>query len=55
MDIKRARDIIRKSNISYTIYKINQDGSCKIDYQITNKDYEDILLNSLTVKNREGV
>lgn len=49
MDIKRARELIRQSNISYTSYRINQDGSIKIDYQITNEDYEDILLNSLFV------
>lgn len=49
MDIKRARELIRESNISYTIYRINPDGSIKIDYQITNKDYEDMLLNSLFV------
>lgn len=49
MDIKRARELIRQSNISYTIYRINPDGSIKTDYQITNKDYEDILLNSLFV------
>lgn len=49
MDIKRARELIRESNISYTIYRINPDGSIKTDYQITNKDYEDMLLNSLFV------
>jgi len=49
MDIKRARELIRQSNISYTIYRINPDGSIKTDYQITNKDYEDMLLNSLFV------
>lgn len=49
MDIKRARELIRQSNISYTIYRINSDGSIKTDYQITNKDYEDMLLNSLFV------
>lgn len=49
MDIKRARELIRQSNISYKIYRINPDGSIKTDYQITNKDYEDVLLNSLFV------
>ncbi len=49
MDIKRVRELIRESNISYTIYRINPDGSIKTDYQITNKDYEDMLLNSLFV------
>jgi len=49
MDIKRARELIRQSNISYTIYRINPDGSIKTDHQITNKDYEDMLLNSLFV------
>ena len=49
MDIKRARELIRQSNISYTIYRINPDGSIKTDYQITNKDYEDMLLNRLFV------
>ena len=47
MDIKRARELIRQSNISYTSYRINPDGSIKTEYQITNKDYEDILLNHL--------
>lgn len=47
MDIKRARELIRQSNISYTSYRINPDGSIKIDYQITNEDYENILLNNL--------
>lgn len=49
MDIKRVRELIRQSNISYTSYRINPDGSIKIEYQITNKDYEDMLLNSLFV------
>lgn len=49
MDIKRARELIRQSNISYTSYTINPDGSIKIDYQITNKDYEYMLLNTLFV------
>lgn len=49
MDIKRARELIRQSNISYTIYRINPDGSIKTDYQITNKDYEDMLLSTLFV------
>ena len=49
MDIKRARELIRQSNISYTSYRINPDGSTTIEYQITNGDYEDILLNSLFI------
>lgn len=49
MDIKRARELIRQSNISYTAYSFNPDGSTKVDYQITNKDYEDMLLNTLFV------
>lgn len=47
MDIKRARELIRQSNISYTSYRINPDGSTKVEYQITNEDYEDIILNQL--------
>ena len=47
MDIKRARELIRQSNISYTSYRINPDGSSTIEYQITNEDYENILLNNL--------
>lgn len=47
MDIKRARELIRQSNISYTLYRINPDGSSTIEYQITNEDYENILLNNL--------
>lgn len=46
MDIKRARELIRQSNISYTSYRINPDGSSTIEYQ-TNEDYENILLNNL--------
>ena len=49
MDIKRARELIRQSNISYTSYRINPDGSIKTEYQITNKDYEDRLLSTLFV------
>ena len=49
MDIKRARELIRQSNISYTSYRINPDWSIKTDYQITNKDYEDMLLSTLFV------
>lgn len=49
MDIKRARELIRQSNISYTCYRIHPDGSITIDYQITNKDYEDMLLSTLFV------
>ena len=47
MDIKRARELIRQSNISYNSYRINPDGSSTIEYQITNEDYENILLNNL--------
>lgn len=47
MDIKRARELIRQSNISYTSYRINPDRSSTIEYQITNEDYENILLNNL--------
>ena len=49
MDIKRARELIRQSNISYTAYRFNPGGSTKVEYQITNKDYEDMLLNTLFV------
>ena len=49
MDIKRVRELIRQSNISYTSYRINPDRSIKTDYRITNKDYEDMLLNTLFV------
>ena len=49
MDIKRARELIRQSNIGYTAYRFNPDGSTKVEYQITNKDYQDILLNSIFV------
>jgi len=49
MDIKRVRELIRRSNISYTTYRINPDGSIKTEYQITNKDYEDMILNTLFV------
>ena len=49
MDVKRARELIRQSNISYTAYRINPDGSTKVEYQITNKDYQDMILNSIFV------
>lgn len=49
MDIKRARELIRQSNISYTSYRIHSDGSITVDYQITNKDYEDMLLSRVFV------